>query len=329
VSIPVREFLWIVVESSYGTPKTTPVAGTDSIYVRLDEGNAFTAENVPLTVDIRYGGGLATKCDTVSDKQEIKGNLKVKLCYSQAAILLGLALIRVNAGKTAPWAQTTEPPGDIASVTVYHAVWADDLGDYVRKKLSGGKCLKGKVEVSEESQVLTLNLDLQFSKYDGNPFDSSSDPDATAFPAPTDASYPTDYVTFSHSDGGLFLGSLVTARAQYWNLALDWDNKVEVAFFAKRWIQRMRSFGRDVGLDAEILLVSSPDDRTTFSQLGSLAAKLIFTNGVNTLTFDYKTASRIKTLPFDLPLDKMYRRKLSLENRWDKSASVDFALGIV
>ena len=37
-----REFVWIVKESALGTLMTSPTAGTDSIYIRLVDGNSFS-----------------------------------------------------------------------------------------------------------------------------------------------------------------------------------------------------------------------------------------------------------------------------------------------
>lgn len=327
MSLATREYLMVVVESAFGTPKASPVKGTDSIFVRLDEGNAFSMEPNPLTVEINHGGGYAVKQDTVSSKTELKGSLKLKLCYSQAKILLGLALTKINAGQTSPWT-TTEAKDDLASVSIYHAVFQDDTGTFLRQKYVGVKCTGGKLDVSEDSQVMALSLDLQGSKYFPNEFGDATAITTTEFPVPLETDYANDYVTFSHSDGGMFVGDLVVARAYYWTLGLSWTNKVEATYFAKRFAPRIRCYGREVALDSELMLVSSPNDLATFRQLGGLAAKTVFTNGTNTLTFDFKSSNRIKGLPYDTTLDRTYRRKFSLENRFDPTAGVDFSLAV-
>jgi len=327
MALATREYLMIVVESAYGVPKTTPVKGTDSIVVRLDEGNAFSMEPVPVTVEISHGGGFAVKADTVSDKTEVKGTLKVKLCYSQAKILLGLGLSKINNARTAPWT-TTEPADDLPSVSIYHAVYRDDTGDFLRTRYGGVKCLGGKLDVSEDSQVMSLSLDLQGGKYVPNETGDTTPITNTEFPAPAETDYPTDYVLFTHSGGGLYLGDLVTARAFYWTLSFGWTNKVEASYFASRYVARMRCYGREMNLDSELMLVSSPNDLATFRQLGSLAAKLVFTNTTNTLTLDFKSSNYIKGFAFDTTLDRAYRRKFSLQNRMDPTAGLDFALTV-
>src|SRR4051812_36817788 len=119
-----REFLWIVKESSLGTVMTSPTAGTDSIYIPLVDGNSFSMVAEPVIEEIPYGGGLAVAAEAISDHYGCKGQLKTKLYPSQAAMLLGLLMTRVD-GAGAPWI-TSEPTGDLASVSIYHAVRRSD-----------------------------------------------------------------------------------------------------------------------------------------------------------------------------------------------------------
>src|SRR3954471_13363187 len=115
-----REFLWIVKESALGTVMTSPVAGTDSIYIRLIDGNSFGMVAEPVIEEIPYGGGYAVTAEAVSDHYACKGQLKTKLYPSQAPLLLPWAVTRINDDQDAPW-ETTEPAGDLASCSVYHA----------------------------------------------------------------------------------------------------------------------------------------------------------------------------------------------------------------
>src|SRR5438128_7496153 len=105
-----REFLYIVKESSLGTVMSNPVAETDSIYIRLVDGNSFGMVADPVIEEISYGGGLAVTAEAISDHYECKGQLKTKLYPSQAPLLLGLLASRINSGQTSPWT-TTEPAG--------------------------------------------------------------------------------------------------------------------------------------------------------------------------------------------------------------------------
>ena len=320
----VREYLYIVVESAYGTPKASPTAGVDDIWIRLDEGNNFTMEPVPVTVDIPHGAGLALKCDTVSAKTELKGTLKVKLCYSQAAILLGMGLVPMDSTPL-PWA-STEPIGDLASVSIYHAVYQDDTGTFARTKFNGVKNTGGKLDVSEESQIMQLSLDLQGSTYFPNPVTTTAIT-TTEFPATAaETLFPTDYVLFEHSGGGVTINT--TVRALYWNLSHSWTNKCEAMYFANKYVQRIRMYGRDLTLDSEIMLVGTPDDLTPYRAVTGFGVTVIYTDTTNTLTFAYQSSNIISKLPFDLQNEKSYRRKMSIENRFDKTAGVDFALTV-
>src|SRR4051794_24215485 len=152
-----REFLWIVKESALGTPMTSPTAGTDSIYVRLIDGNSFGMVAEPVIEEIPYGGGFAVQSEAISDHYGCKGQLKTKLYPAQALMLLPWAVSRINAGQTTPWT-TTEPAGDLASCSVYHAVRRSD-GTYSRKRFAGCKVAGARIEVSRQSTTATLTLD--------------------------------------------------------------------------------------------------------------------------------------------------------------------------
>jgi hypothetical protein len=323
----IREFLQVTRETAYKTPHATPARGSEQIVIRLDDGNSFTMRPNPVAVDIMYGGGYAVIATSVSDKTELKGALKCKLCYSQAPTLLGFGLSKISPDQTLPWA-TTEPAGDLPSVTIDHAILMDDTGAYKRTRYLGCKCTGGRLDSGEDPQVTTLNLDLQGGLYQGNPYDGSADPSATDFPIPADNEYPTDFVLYSQSGGNLFVGSLVTARANFSTLGLAWSNKIDSRWFGSRFTSIIRSLGREMSLNADVMIVSAPDDRATFESLGPLAAKLTFSDGTHSILFDYKANSRIKTLADDLPLDKIYFRRFELQNRYDVQAHADMTITI-
>jgi hypothetical protein len=317
-----REFIQITKESAFGVKKTTPVRGTDQIAIRLEDGNSYTPRANPVTVPVMYGGGYNVEVDTVSDKTEVKGTLKTGLCYSQANFLLGAALSKINSGQTAPWT-TTEPPNQFASVWIDHAVWRDDLGTYKRTAYPGMKFDAGSLAVSEDGQRMMASFDLIGSKYQGNTFDSSVDPTSTEFPQPTDAEYPTDYVLFIHSNQALLIDAV--AFLKYKSLNFSWQTNHVVDYFANRFVQQMRSWGRKLKLDSDVHLVASPDFRAAFQTLAAKAVSLAFTNTTNTLTFNFQGKARIEGLDDDLPLGTNYQRKLSLGSRFDTTAGTDFA----
>ena len=138
-----REFVFGVVESAYGTPKSSPTLGTDSFYPRLSGSNSFTMVGDPQFYEIMYGGGRAIALPlTGSDQMSVTGQIEGTELYgsSQGQFLLNLALQQINAGGTVPWT-TTEPPGDLASMSFYHGVARSD-GTIKRLQFQGCKATR-------------------------------------------------------------------------------------------------------------------------------------------------------------------------------------------
>lgn len=320
----VREFLQITQEAAYKSFNGSVTRGTNQIVIALQDGNSYTMRPKPITVDIPYGGGLAVRKSSISDKTECKGKLKTRLCYSQANMLIGWGLTRVNSAQTAPWT-TTEPIGDLASCTVDHAIYQDDTGTYKRRRYLGVKVSGGSIDVSEQSETAMLELDLVGSTPQGNTFDSSSDPDATAFPVPADSDYATDYVLFTDSGGNVTFNS--AAFGEYTSLKTSWTNKLDMKYFANRFVQKIRNYGREIKLDSDVILLASPDFRGTYYELVAALAEtsVVFNSGTHSITLDWKTNSRIDGLDDDLPLDKIYGRKLSLVSGYDVANTTDFS----
>lgn len=317
-----REFVQLTKESAYGVPMTTPVRGTDQIAIRLEDGNSFTPRADPVTVPVMYGGGNNVEADTISDKTAIRGNLTTTLCYSQAPILLGLALQKIDSAHTLPWPHT-DPEHQLASVCADHAIWQDDTGSYKRTRYTGCKVDGGNLAVSSETQKATLSLELIGSKYEGNTYDSSTDPTALAFPQPADDEYPTDYVLFGHSCPGFLLDD--TAFIQYLSLSCNWTYGQVVNYFCSRFVQQQRTWGRKLVFASDVILRSTPDLRAAYQTLARKKLKLIFANGTNTITLDWQTNARIEGLTDTLPLAENYMRTLTIGSRHDGSTGVEFS----
>jgi hypothetical protein len=316
-----REFLWIIKESAYKTPMGSPVAGTDSIYLRLDGGNAFRMRPKPLQRPIMYGGGFAVPAFTVSDQIECKGTLQTKLYAAQAHLLLDWAGTRINAAQTAPWT-TTEPAGDLASCSVYHAIQRSD-GTYKRRVYLGTKVTGGSIECRREAPVATLRLDLQASTPQGNQFDSSSDPSSTAFPAPAETAYPSDPYLFLHTAGNLSIGG---ARTLYSAVKIDFANKLDARFFENRFVNLIRFLGRESMLTAKLYYKPTPDDRTLFEGLAAQTLSLAFNNGTHSATFTFNAQNVYKDLNDDLPLDQVYEQEIQVSNHFDPVAAADWSV---
>lgn len=314
----VREYVWLVKESAFGVPKTSPVAGTDSLYIRLVEGNSFSMVASPVIEDIPYGGGLAINADAVSDHYECKGGLKTKLYPAQAKLLVPWLATRINSGQTAPWT-TTEPPGDLASCTVYHAVRRSD-GTFKRLAYRGVKCAGGTIDVSRGSTTATISLDLVGSQSSGNAFDGTPDPDTVEFPPPADADFPLGPFTFVMTRGHLSVGS---TRTQYESLSIKFQNAMDPRWFENSYVTINPFCGRSTTLEAALMLKATPDDRSDFEAITAKTASVEFHNGVTgqNMTIQFNGNNHVSALPFDLPLNQVFMQPLTLMNKWDAAAS--------
>jgi hypothetical protein len=311
-----REFLYIVQESALNTPVSSPTIGTNAIYIRLIEGNAFGMVASPVIEEIPYGGGIAVTAEAISDHYECKGQLKTKLYPSQAAFLMDWATTRVD-GSGDPWS-TTEPVGDLASCSVYHAIRRSD-GSYKRTQFSGVKVAGAKVEVSRQTTTAMLTLDLQACKSAGNAMDGTSDPTSSVFPTPNEGDYPTGPYTFKMTAGGLTIASV---RTEYEDLTIGITNILDGRWFEQSYLQVNQFCGRASTLDTHIYLKPSPDDQASYEILTAQSVAAVFTTGMTgtNMTLQFNGQNTFKGVSYDLPLNQAYMRKLSLKNRWDPNA---------
>lgn len=313
------EALWIVKESAYGTQEVTPVAGTDSIYIRLAGANRFTMRPNVTRRKIPFGGGYAVPGYAVSDQITVTGNLEVELCYTQAALLLDWAVTRINVAQTAPWT-TTEPAGDLASCTVYHAIMRDD-GTIKRRRYKGVKVRTGRLVSNAQNGLTMLTLGLGAQKMDANTYDSSSDPDATAFPLPADTAFPTDPVLFYHGASNTKVNSTALAYCQ--SVELSWTNRTDPRFFQGNFIGFERLRGRESTINYSVLYTASPDWRAAFEAVTSYACATTWTNTTHTILMQYNASNLVDSVNDDLQPGKVYDQTFALQNQWDTSASAD------
>jgi hypothetical protein len=320
-----KEFLWIVQESALNTPVALPVTwpttSANAFYIRLSDGNSFSMIAKPIHQKIPYGGGYAVTSEVVSDHYTCEGTLKTQLYGSHAAMLLGWALTR-NDG-TNPWT-TSEPVGDLASCSVYHAVRRSD-GTYERKVYSGCKVTSCDISVSRSSTTAMLTLGLKACKSAGNQMDGTTDPTSDAFPAPTEVEYPLGPYTFKMTSGGLTVASV---RTGYEDLSIKVQNALDGRWFETSFLQVNQFCGRNSTFDATLYLKATPNDRTAFEAITAQSCALAFTNGVmgQNLTIQFNGQNRITDLPYDLPLNRAFMQKLSLVNLFDQTAGQDISI---
>ena len=179
------------------------------------------------------------------------------------------------------------------------------------------------VDVSSKSTSAMLTLTLTACKCVGHSLDSTSDPDATEFPAPAESAYPSGPYTFKHTASGLKIASTRTA---YDSIALKVDNTLDGQFFESTGLSVLQWCGRKTTLDVDMYLKPSPDDRTSYDANTALDSELTFNNGTKTLKFDLNDKNHITKLPYATPLNGVYMQKLSLMNRFDPATGNDIVI---
>lgn len=327
-----REYACFVIESSYGTPKTSPSTGTDRFYLRLDGANSFTMQNSPVTGQIMYGGGRATPALRFSDQNVCAGRLVGNLYGSgsgaMAKKLLDWGLTVVNSGRTTPWTTTDAsnlmPVGDLASMSIYHAKQLND-GSYDLRRYGGVKVMGGSIETSRQSPLVRISLDLQGIRDDLNAAGSVAYPDATEFPAPAETDYPSSPFVFSHTASGLKVGS---TRTQYDSVSFSWRNAMDPKWFESKYCQLIKFCGRSSELRARFHMKTSPDDLASF-QAGTVQdSELSINNGTNTIKIDMLGTNYITALSRDLGLNTVYMWDMTLQNFWDTSTPGDIVVSL-
>jgi hypothetical protein len=320
-----REYLLVVKESALNTPMASPVLNTDMFYIRLAEGNSFKMRAKPVIQTINYGGGFAVAAEAISDRYDVTGSLDTILYPTQAQFLLDWSSTRINSGQTLPWV-TTEPPGDLASCTVYHAI-KQSTGAYNLKQFSGVKITSWKVDVSSDGTIAKLSLGLMGSKQVGFGTETG-DPTSTPFPAPAETSYPTGPYTFAMTSGQLSIGG--STRSGYASLSIDVSNVIDGEWFETSYRQVIQFQGRSSKLMTKLFYKPSPNDGIAYELLTAQAASVTFVNGVTNqnLTVTYNGQNTITDLPYDLPLDKVYMIDMTLQNRFDPSAPGDISFSL-
>jgi hypothetical protein len=275
----------------------------------------------PIFYDIAYGGGVATNAITGSDQAECTGQLTTKFYGSQAVFLSNWFAQPVNSGQTSPWT-TTEPAGDLASCSVYHAVQRSD-GTYKRVRFAGVKVYSWKIDCSRESKVASLTLGLRGQKWVGNDYESSSDPNSTEFPAPTDAQLPSDPFRFIDLAGNFTIGA---SRTQFSSVSLSCTNTMDARWFENRFLSVCRFLGRKTTLDASLFYKPSPDDLSDYQNVAAKSVGVAFNNGTNSLTVDFNDANYFRKITKKLDVDKVYEIPVNITNNWDASAGTDLTV---
>jgi hypothetical protein len=214
-------------------------------------------------------------------------------------------------------------PGDLASCTVYHAIKLSD-GTYRRKKFTGVKVDAGQVDVSSKSTSATLTLTLTGCKALGHALDSTSDPDATEFPAPAETAYPSGPV---HVQAHRLAGSRSARPAPPTTRSRSRSTTRSTASISSRpGLSVLQWCGRKSTMDVDMYLKASPNDRDQLRR--QHGARL----GADVQQRHEDAQDRLQReesyhqAPYSTPLNGVYMQKLSLMNRWDPTAGHDVAV---
>lgn len=317
-----RESLYAVVESALGTPKASPVVGTDAWYFNLPEDDSFSGVTSPEIIEIPFGGGCAIPFDAFAGRYTTQLNWKGFVYPTLDNFLLNLALQRINAGQTVPWT-TTEGPGNLASASLYK-LWETEDGTIKRKRFAGCKLVSLEMSASATSPALRFSATLQAVKEVGNPVDASSDPDATEFPASTAANLPTRPYVFQDSASEFSVGGSDVTK--YESLTVRVTNTIDVLHGEARFPQTMRFTGRMVEVTFQKLLMNSPDFRTPFQSVTDKATLVKFNNGSNSFQINLGAKCHLTAYTQQLGLSRAFLETVTIKGRLDGSTGNDVVL---
>lgn len=308
-----RRFLRITQEAAFGTYNAV---GT-SIIIRLNGGNAFRPATKPTLWQIADSSGQNIPALVGSNVSAVGGQLVTQLYAAQAQFLLGWATTRINAGGTTPWT-TSELPYDLPSCTIDFGYTRSD-GTITRKRYLGCKVASGSIACSADSPVAILTLGIVGSTPQGNTFDSSADPDATAFPEPAITAYPTDPYVFQHTKGFMTVAS---SRTLFDRLNISWQNAMKAYYDESRFANAIKMNGRTMKWSTRLRLKASPNDRaSTYEIMAASAGSVKFDNGTNTCKLDFAGKNYMEDLQEDMPQDEEYYYDLSLFAAMDTSVA--------
>jgi hypothetical protein len=332
-----RHFLMLHEEAVYGTPVLTTSAPTTGRYhyTRLDQLSADVIKVNRAKVDVPRGDGYAGRGMVVKiPGGGVAASVRQVLCWSQAVRLLGFCGIKINSGKTAPWAvDSGQTVGDLASATLYEGIERSD-GTIKRRAAVGCKVARWSLSCSRESPLAILSMELIGQKpKENDTLDGadSSDPDATEFPAPSATSYPTDPVLWQHLDGGLVIDDSGTdARSNFTSFTLEVDNALSPYHGTGTWLDSIRHFGaRDVTVRTKMLHKATPDDRVFYESQTALNVIATFTSGTKSIVIDMNEANRISEPPsLSLTPGQWYEQDIVLASYRDTAASTDFTITV-
>lgn len=315
-----RESLYAVVESALGTPKASPVLNTDAWYFNLPEDDSFSGVMTREKVVIAHGGGCAIPFDRVPGKCMTSINWKGLVYPSLDNFLIRFALQRISGGS--PWT-TTERSGDLASASMYK-LWETNDGAIKRKRFAGCKVASLELSCSASDPKLKFSASLQAVREVGNPVDSSSDPDATEFPASTAANLPTGPYIHQNSSGNVSVGGVVLTK--YESLSLRVTNTLDVLHGDGYFPATIGLTGRTIAATIQRQLLDTPDFRSFSQTVADKATSIEFDNGSNSFKIDLGAKCYIDSYTQQLSNSKLFLETITIQSQLDPGTGSDVVL---
>ena len=178
-----------------------------------------------------------------------------------------------------------------------------------------------KITCNADTGVAMLSLTLMSAKFQGNTYDSSSDPTSTVFPSPADTTFPTDAVLILQSTVSVASTTLTYVSGFEFNCT----NAMAFNYFAgSPWIGYDILRGRSSTMALDLLYTASPDWRTQFEALTTEAVQVVMTNTTHTLTLNMETYNLLDTLQDNLTPGQTYKQAVTFESQWDATNSADY-----
>lgn len=325
--MPSREYLMLTEESTYGLPVSGPTKGVNLFYARLHEADSFTGQMDIVPVTFPYGGGRATPANLVFDQYKVDFKFKTYLYGGKySSMLINWLMTPIDSGRANPWSTSDPnnlmPPGDLASLSFYHAIQQND-GSYDLRRYGGAKPDSWSISCSRGSPLAVLTVSGKAIRDNMNGAGVVAYPNSTEFPAPNETDYPLNPYLFSNTGGNIQIG---TVRTQYNSFTLSCTNAMDARWFESQYMQFTRFLGRTTTLSMDLFMKLSPSDITAWQTAAQQTVQLAFNNGTNSMTFTFNTRNFYTSLGRSLPLNQVFTRSPTITNMWDQTAGNDISV---
>jgi hypothetical protein len=298
-TITPRECLRITTEA---VPGTYNGGGTATI-IRLTKDNSFTGIPEPLRYMIRDAGSSNRLAQTGYGQVGTKCKLMTPWYFSQALIPLAIA--------------TGSGPLVLPTVTIDHMTMMEDSGNtkiYTRYLGCTVSDLSIACSNTPASIYATLDFDFDFL---GVAAITVSD-----FPDQALSAYNTDKPVLFTQAAGAF--SLHGARTGFRMFNMKISNINDVIYDESHYPQAIKWCGRNISAATDFRFKSLAD-RNDYQAQTAVTAQIAFTDGTNTGTFNFETASFINKVDDSLNLNSAHRQNVGWDAYLDYSAGLDFA----